>query len=58
MNSKDKSRNLLEHFKSIPSLKRILNNLTKKKSLEIIKSNKKIQQKLNININLINIFHK
>ena len=58
MNSKDKSRNLLENFKNIPSLKRILNNLTKKKSLEIIKSNKKIQQKLNININFINIFHK
>ena len=44
MNSKDKSRNLLEHFKSIPSLKRIVNNLTKKKLLEIIKSNKKFNK--------------
>ena len=41
---------MLENLKSHYILEIILNYITKKKSLEIIKYNKKIQQRLNINI--------
>ena len=41
---------MLENLKSHYILEIILNYITKKKSLEIIKCNKKIQQRLNINI--------
>ena len=46
----NKLKNMLENLKSHYILEIILNYITKKKSLEIIKCNKKIQQRLNINI--------
>ena len=46
-----KSINLLENIKSIYFLQKLLLLVYKGRSLEIIKYNKKIQQKLNININ-------
>ena len=46
-----KSKHQLENLKSKYILKKVFNLLQKKKLLEIIKYNKKIQQKLNINFN-------
>ena len=42
---------MLENIKSHYNIEIILNHLLKKYSFEIIKYNKKIQQKLNITIN-------
>ena len=47
----DKSNSILQNIKSIYMLKRIYINITKKKSLEIFRWNKKIQNRLNISIN-------
>jgi surface protein len=45
------SKNKLENIKSDYFLEKISNNLSKKKFLEAIKYNKKLQQRLKININ-------
>ena len=47
----DKSNSILQNIKSIYMLKRIYINITKKKSLEIFRWNKKIQNRLNLSIN-------
>ena len=41
----------LENIKNDYFLQRVMNNLSKKETLEIIKYNKKIKERLNININ-------
>ena len=46
-----KSKDEIKKLKSNYILKKIFNYLQKKKSLEIFKYNKKIQKRLNININ-------
>ena len=51
LNEMKKLNNLFDNLKSDYFLEKIFNNIHKKKSLEIIKCNKKIQQRLNININ-------
>ena len=45
------SKNKLENIKSDYFLEKVSNNLSKKKFLEVIKYNKKLQQRLKININ-------
>ena len=49
-NDKYKNKNILNEIKSIYILKKIFNNLTKINSLELIKHNKTLQKRLNINI--------
>ena len=44
------SNSILQNIKSNYLLKRIYNNILKKKSLEIIKYNKKIQNRINLSI--------
>ena len=46
-----KSKDCFEILKSNFLLKRILNNMKKYKSLEIAKYNKRLQKRLNFNIN-------
>ena len=41
----------LENIKNDYFLQKVMNNLSKKETLEIIKYNKKIKERLNININ-------
>ena len=49
--NKNTSKNKLDNIKSIKILKHLFNNLQRRKQLEIIKYNKKNQNRLNISIN-------
>ena len=51
-------KNILENIKSKIILKRIFDNLCKKKKLNIIKYNKNIQNRLNLDINDYDDFFK
>jgi len=51
LNEKNKIKDQFDDLKSDYFLEKVFNIIHKKKSLEIIKCNKKIQQRLNININ-------
>ena len=46
----DQSNSILQNIKSNYFLERIYNNILKKKSLEIVKYNKKIQNRINLSI--------
>ena len=51
MSEKNKTKNLLYNIRSKYILQKIFKNLDEKTKLEIIQYNKKIQEKLNVNIN-------
>ena len=50
-NESAKPNPIIENIKSRYILSKIYNNMTKKKKLEIIKYNKKIQNRLNLDVN-------
>ena len=47
----DQSNSILQNIKSNYFLEKIYNNILKKKSLEIVKYNKNIKNRINVNIN-------
>ena len=49
-NESDKPNHIIENIKSRYILSKIYNNMTMKKKLEIVKCNKKLQNRINLNV--------